>query len=42
MQSDIKTIIENTQNKELSKIAEKVVQGKRLTEDEGITLFEQI
>ena len=41
MQSDIKIIIENTQNKELGKIAKKVVQGKRLTEDEGVTLFEQ-
>ena len=41
MNSDIKTIIENSTNSELSRIAKKVINGTRITEIEGVELFEK-
>ncbi len=41
MYSNIQTIIENTSDNSLKLIAEKVVNGGRLTENEGVELFEK-
>ncbi|MCF6240855.1 MAG: aminofutalosine synthase MqnE [Bacteroidales bacterium] len=41
MNSDIKTIIDNTKNTDLKNIAIKVQNNERITENEGILLFEK-
>ncbi len=41
MNLDIKTIIDNTKNTDLKNIAIKVLNGKRITENEGIILFKK-
>ncbi len=41
MNSDIKTIIDNTKNTDLKNIAIKVLNNKRITEEEGLLLFEK-
>ncbi|RLD68833.1 MAG: aminofutalosine synthase MqnE [Bacteroidetes bacterium] len=41
MNSDIKTIIENSTNSELRRIAEKIINSYRITETEGVMLFEK-
>ncbi len=41
MYSDIKTIVNNLSSKSLEKIAHKVINGDRLSEAEGLVLFEE-
>ena len=41
MTSDINTIIENTLDKSLKLIAEKIIKGERINEKEGVELFEK-
>lgn len=41
MQATIQTILNSTKDTEIKNIAEKVIDGKRITETEGILLFEK-